>query len=239
MDAQDTSILDSGQRVGLVAKNYKAELDDFAPLQTAEATRAELVAAIEAQQATQDTLTGNTTTAKETAREQMAQATATLSAKAVGYALATQQLGLKQAFTLSYADVRYGEATEDVNHVRDLVAAVAALPAQVRKDYRLTDAVIQAPADAAQRFEDADDDQTGAKAAPRLATLALPELLRRLSAALRLMETLLKGQRTDTDPDFQWPKFYAAFKEANKRRGLPKRARKANKETPPKPDGTV
>ena len=239
MTTQETSILDSGQRVGLVAKDYPNELADFAPLQAAEATRAELVAAIEAQQATQDTQTADTTTDKETAREQMAQATATLSARAVGYALATNQLGLKQAFTLTYADVRYGEATEDVNHVRDLVKAVAALPAQVRQDYRLTDAVIQAPAAAAQLFEDAADDQTGAKAAPRLATLALPELLRRLSAALRLMETLLKGQRTDTDPAFQWPAFYAAFQEANKRRGLPKRARKAKKETLSNPDGAV
>ncbi|MDB5270889.1 MAG: hypothetical protein JWP58_3929 [Hymenobacter sp.] len=228
MTAQETSILDSGQRVGLAVKNYRKELEDFPPLQDAETARAELVTAIEAQQATQDTLTADATTDKETAREQMAQATATLSAKAVGYALATNQLGLKQAFTLSYADVRYGEATEDVNHVRDLVKAVAALPAQVRKDYRLSDAVIQAPADAAQLFEDADDDQTDAKAAPHLATLALPELLRRLSAALRLMEALLKGQSTDTDPAFKWPAFYAAFADANKRRGLPARARKAS-----------
>lgn len=239
MDTRATSILDSGQRVGLAAKDYPNELADFPPLQAAEASRAELVAAIEAQQATQDTQTADTTTDKETAREQMAQATATLSAKAVGYALATNQLGLKQAFTLSYADVRYGEATEDVNHVRDLVKAVAALPAQVRKDYRLSDAVIQAPAVAAQLFEDATDGQTGAKAAPRLATLALPELLRRLSAALRLMETLLKGQRTDTDPAFRWADFYAAFANANKRRGLPKRTRKPATETPPKLDGTV
>ncbi|MFD2718366.1 hypothetical protein ACFST9_06545 [Hymenobacter monticola] len=239
MDAQDTSILDSGQRVGLVAADYSKELADFLPLQAANTDRAELVTAIEAQQQTQDTRTTPATTDKDDAREKMAQATATLSAKAVGYALATNQLGLKQAFTLSYADVRYGEATEDVNHVRDLVKAVAALPAQVRKDYRLSDAVIQAPADAAKLFEDAADDQTDAKAAPRLATLALPELLRRLSAALRLMETLLKGQRTDTDPAFQWPAFYVAFKEANKRRGLPKRAGKASAKTPPKLDGAV
>ncbi|MBO2009585.1 hypothetical protein [Hymenobacter negativus] len=239
MDTRATSILDSGQRVGLAVKDHPNELAYFPPLLAAETTRAELVTAIEAQQATQDTATTASTTDKETAREQMAQATATLSARAVGYALATNQLGLKQAFTLSYADVRYGEATEDVNHVRDLVKAVQALPAQVRKDYRLTDAVIQAPADAADAFEQADDDQTDAKAAPRLATLALPELLRRLSAALRLMETLLKGQRTDTDPKFQWPAFYAAFKEANKRRGLPKRAGKTAKGTPPKLDGTV
>lgn len=227
MNTRETSILDSGQRVGLAVANYQAELNDFPPLQTAETNRAELVTAIEAQQATQDTQTADSTTDKETARETMALATATLSARAVGYALATNQLGLKQAFTLTYADVRYGEATEDVNHVRDLVKAVQALPAQVRKDYRLTDAVIQAPADAATAFEAASDTQTDTKAAPRLATLALPELLRRLSATLRLMDTLLKGQRTDTDPSFQWAAFYTAFAEANKRRGLPASIRKA------------
>jgi hypothetical protein len=231
MDTRATSILDSGQRVGLAVAPYQTELNDFPPLQAAEATRAELVTAIEAQQATQDTQTAGTTTTKETARENMALATATLSARAMGYALATQQLGLKQAFTLTYADVRYGEATEDVNHVRDLVAAVQALPEQVRKDYRLTKAIIAAPADAADAFDAADDTQTDAKAAPRLATLALPELLRRLSAALRLMDTLLKGQSTDTDPKFQWTAFYAAFADANKRRGLPARARKAGSST--------
>ena len=206
---------------------YQAELNDFPPLLAANADRAELVTAIEAQQSKQDTRTTDSTTDKETARENMAQATAILSTRAVGYALATNQLGLKQAFTLSYADVRYGEATEDVNHVRDLVKAVQALPAQVRKDYGLTDAVIQAPADAADAFDAADDSQTDAKAAPRLATLALPELLRRLSAALRLMDTLLKGQRTDKDPKFRWAALYAAFAEASKRRGVAASSRKA------------
>jgi hypothetical protein len=179
-------------------------------------------------QAAQDTTTTASTSAKDEAREVMARATETLSAKAVGYALATKQLGLKQQFTLSYTDVRFGEATEAVNHVRDLVKAVAALPADVRLTYRLTDAVIQAPAKAAKLFEDAEDTQTGAKAAPRLATLALPELLRQLSAALRLMEALLKGQSTDTDPKFDWPGLYAAFKLANKRQQVvPSRRRAA------------
>ncbi|WP_046246700.1 hypothetical protein [Hymenobacter terrenus] len=231
MDTRATSILDSGKRVGLAAADFTKELADFPPLQAAETERAALVTAIEAKQETQDSRTAAATTAKDDARELMARATETLSARAVGYALATKQLGLKQAFTLSYADVRYGEATEDVNHVRELVAQVQALPADVRKDYRLTEAVIQAPADAADLFEAADDAQTTTKAAPRLATLALPELLRRLSAALRLMETLLKGQRTDADPNFRWPAFYAAFAEANKRQGLPARARKASSGT--------
>ena len=227
MTAQETSILDSGQRVGLAVAPFQKELNDFPALLAAEASRAEVVAAIEAKQATQDTETAATTTDKDAARERMAQATATLSARAVGYALATGQLGLKQAFTLTYTDVRYGEATEDVNHVRDLVAKVQALPAQVRKDYRLTDAVIEAPATAADEFDKADDDQTDAKAATHLATLALPELLRRLSAALLLLKTLLKGQNTDTDPAFRWPALYAAFADANKRRGAAVSARKA------------
>lgn len=220
MTAHETSILTSGHDVGLAVANFPKELADFPPLQAADTDRAELVTAIEAKQSTQDTTTIASTSAKDEAREKMARATEILSAKAVGYALATKQLALKQAFTLSYTDVRYGEATEDVNHVRDLVKAVAALPAQVRKDYRLTDAIIQAPADAADLFEAADDAQTGAKAAPHLATLALPELLRRLSAALLLMKALTKGQSTDKDPKFRWEALYEAFKEANKRQGV-------------------
>lgn len=220
MTAQETSLLESGQRVGLAVAAYPQELADFPPLQAANADRAALVAAIEARQAAQDAATADTTTAKDEAREAMARAAEILSARAVGYALATRQLGLKQAFTLSYADVRYGEATEDVNHVRALVAAVQALPAPVRQDYRLTPAIIRAPAEAADRFEAAHDTQTSAKAAPRLATLALPELLRRLSAALLLMKTLLAGQRTDPDPKFKWADFYAAFLAANKRQGV-------------------
>lgn len=220
MTAQETSIFESGQRVGLAVAPYRAELADFPPLLAADAARAELVTAIAAEQTAQDAETTPSTTDKDTARENMALATATLSARAVGYALATGQLGLKQAFTLSYADVHYGEATEDVNHIRNLVQAVQALPAQVRAEYRLTDAVIQAPADAADAFEAASDTQTDAKAAPRLATRALPELLGRLGAALRLMDTLLKGQRTDPDPKFRWAELYNAFAEANKRRGV-------------------
>ena len=220
MNSKETSILISGQRVGLAVADYPKELADFGPLQAAETDRAELVTAIEARQATQDEITTASTTAKDDARELMARATETLSARAVGYALATKQLALKQAFTLSYSDVRFGEATEDVNHVRALVAAVQALSAQVRKDYRLTDAIIQAPAEAADLFDAADDTQTEAKAAPRLATLALPELLRHLSAALLLMKALLKGQETDADPKFQWKQLYEAFQQANKRQGV-------------------
>ena len=142
MDTQDTSLLNSGQRVGLAVANFAKELVDFPPLLAADTDRAELVAAIAARQAAQDTTTTASTSAKDEAREVMARATETLSARAVGYALATKQLGLKQVFTLSYTDVRFGEATEDVNHVRDLVKAVQALPAKVRQDYRLTDAVV-------------------------------------------------------------------------------------------------
>ncbi|MDQ2771801.1 MAG: hypothetical protein M3Y54_15030 [Bacteroidota bacterium] len=228
MNTQDTALLQSGQRVGLAVADFTKELADFAPLQAAEATRAELVAAIEDRQSTQDTDTTATTTDKETARERMAQAAALLSTRAQGYALSMGDVGLKQALTLGYTDVRYGEATEDVNHVRELVRRVQALPKKVRDAFRLTDAVVQAPADAADAFEAADDTQTTAKAAPRLATLALPELLRRLGAALRLMQTLIAGQRTDTDPQFRWAALDAAFAQANKRQAVAASARRSS-----------
>lgn len=72
MTAQETSILESGQRVGLAVAPYQKELKDFPPLLAADATRAELVTAIETQQAAQDTETAASTSAKEEAREQMA-----------------------------------------------------------------------------------------------------------------------------------------------------------------------
>ena len=216
MNKQDSSILASGQRVGLAVQPYQVELNDFGPLKAANGTRAALVAAIEEKEAAQDSLTTDATVAKETAREQLARATETLSARAVAYALAVGRLDLKQAFTLSYADVRYDEATEDVNNVRELVRKVQALPADVRQDYRLTEAIVQAPAAATDLFEQADNAQADAKAAPRLATLALSELTRRLGAALLLMQTLLKGQRNDPNP--RWGELYAAFTDANKRR---------------------
>ena len=228
MDAQDTAVLQSGQRVGLAVADFTKELADFEPLQAAETSRAKLVAAIEAKQATQDIDTTATTTDKEAARETMAQAAALLSTKAQGYALSISDAGLKQALTLTYHDVRYGEATEDVNHVRELVRRVQALHEKVRKAFRLTDKTMQDVTDAADLFERSDDTQTISKAAPHLATVALPELLRRLGAALRLMRTLIAGQRTDTDPDFRWADLYAAFGLANKRQTVAPSARRGS-----------
>ncbi len=218
MNSRETSLLTSGQDVGLAVADFTAEIADFGALDAANTDRAELVTAIVAKQAQQGAQTTSTTTAKDTAREELAVTTDTLSARAVGYALATKRLDLKQAFTLPYSDVRYGDATEDVNHVRDFVAKVQALPAQVRKEYRLTDAVIQAPLDAAKKFEEAEDAQTTTKTAPRLATLDLPALLRQLSAALLLMKALIYGQRLDKEKGFDWAGLNTAFANANKRR---------------------
>lgn len=218
MNAKETSILTSGQAVGLAVKDFQKEITDFGALQAADKDRAELVTAVAEKEAAQDAETQGATTAKEQAREEMAVAADVLSARAVGYALAAGELGLKRDFTLTYADVRYGEATEDVNHVRDLVAKVAALPALVRKNFRLTDAVIQAPLDAAEKFEKAEDTQSETKTAPRLATLELPELLRKLSKALLLMKTLIYGQRLAKEAGFDWAGLNTAFANANKRR---------------------
>ncbi|WP_046242397.1 hypothetical protein [Hymenobacter terrenus] len=90
MDTQDTSVLNSGQRVGLAVAKYPKELADFPPLQAANTEREELVTAIEARQEAQDNTNLAGTTAKDDAREVMARATETLSARAVGYALATK-----------------------------------------------------------------------------------------------------------------------------------------------------
>ena len=223
MNAQDAAILASGERVGLAVLAYQAEIDGFGPLKAANDMRAELVRAIAGKGQVQNARTGHTTTAKDAAREKMAVATATLSARALGYALSIGSEGLKQAFALTYTDVRVGDATEGVNRVRELVAKAGALPAQVRQDFRLTKAIVEAPAKAAKQFAEADDEQTAAKAATHLATLALPELLHRLSAALLLMKTLLAGQAPDPDP--RWADLNAAFCDANKRREVPRAGR--------------
>ena len=66
------------------------------------------------------------------------------------------------------------------------------------------------------------------KPTPRrlLATLALPELLRRLSTALRLMETLLKASAPTRTRHFIGPNCTDAFAGANKRRGVATKRRK-------------
>lgn len=112
--------------------------------------------------------------------------------------------------------MRYGDADEDLRHVRALVAKVQGLPKEVRTRFRLTPELIQAPADAADAFEQAHDTKTLAATGTRLASLALPELLKRLRGQLELMQRLIAGMRTEPDP--RWEELYVAFTDANKTR---------------------
>ena len=205
---------------------YQTEMNNFPPLLAADAARAGLVTAIETQPATQDPPDHGQHHRQGSCPRKNGPGHRHPLGPRRGLRPGHRPTRVKQAFTLSYADVRCGEATEDVNHVRDLVKVVQALPAKVRADYRLTDAIIQAPADAADEFNAADDAKTDAKAAPRLAILALPELLRRLSAALRLMETLLKASAPTRTRHFIGPNCTDAFAGANKRRGVATKRRK-------------
>lgn len=219
MNNRESVVLESGRRVGLVLAGYVAELDEFGPLKEANEARADLVAAIGEKAGEQQQETESATTSKEELREQLAQAAATLSDRAVGYAMSVSELGLKQALTLTYTDVRYGDADEDVAAVRTLVARAQALPTAALTRFRITAAVLQAPLTAATAFEQGATAQQMAKTGTRLATLALPELLTRLRAQLLLLEQLAAGMRTDANP--RWAALYRDFREANKRRGLP------------------
>ena len=127
MKQRESTVLESGRRVGLALAEFEAELDDFEPLKEANSARAALVEAIEQKASVQSQDTDWATLSKEELREQLAQTAATLSDRAVAYALSVGDLGLKQALTLTYSDVRYGDADEDLAHVRALVARVRAL----------------------------------------------------------------------------------------------------------------
>ncbi|GAB3831556.1 hypothetical protein GCM10028821_21430 [Hymenobacter jeollabukensis] len=209
-------MLERGRRVGLTTASFITEIEGFAPLQEADTARAELVAAIGARADQQGQDTSDAVLSKEQARELLARHTDTLSNRAVAYALSIGDLGLKRALTLSYNEVRYGDAAEDLLHVRALVTRVRELPEAVRTRFRLTPALIQAPASAADAYEQAHETQTTAKTGTRLATLALPELLKRLRAQLELMQRLIAGMRTEPDP--RWEELYRAFTDANKTR---------------------
>lgn len=215
MDTTYTETLERGQRVVLATKPFAPEIDAYTPLHDARVAVAAVVTAIEAKQAAQDTDTKADTAGKDAAREGMARAADVLSNRAVAYALVKGDAKLKRLLTLAYADVRYGEETEDLNAVRALVATVQGLPAPVRTDYRLTPKLITDAADAAENFVLAGQGQTVAKADTRLATLSLPELVEELRLQLEIMRRLTKGMRGENQ---RWADLSAAFADANKRR---------------------
>ena len=217
MNAPDTATLESGQRVVITAQDFAKEAKDFEPVQEAVAEIEAHCEALAQKQRDQGTDTGADTDGKDQAREVMAVAAEKLSKRAVAYALVQRDVKRKQQLTLSYTDVRYGEETEDVNHVRDLIAVVEGLPADVRKRFRLTPELLAATEDTVKAFEQAGLDQTKAKAAGRLATRSVPELLTGLRGQLLVLAALLAGMK-DESP--RWAAFNQAFLDANKRRAV-------------------
>ena len=218
MDAIVTEALDRGKRVGLAVVPFAAQVTDFEPLQEALAEVAATVTAMEQKQAEQDTDTTPTTAGVEAARETLARATEPLSNRLVGYALVTGNTMLRQQVSLSYSDVRYGDATEDINAVRALVARAQGLPAAVRTKYKITAVLMQAPLDAATVLEAAEETQTTAKSGTRLATLSLPELDKYLRQQLEIGRRLVAGMKGESAA---WKALYAAFTDANKTRKVP------------------
>jgi hypothetical protein len=224
MRAEDTATLNSAEKVGIDLLDFMAEIDTFEPLKEAHASRGALATAIRAKLGEQAEDTTPETVGKDKAREKMALAAAALSQRAVAYALGIGNMQLKKELMLSYTDVRYGNAEEDVLAVRALVLAVEALPAVVRTRYRLTPELLATAAQAAVDFENADDLQDAAQGGTQLATLELPELLKRLRRELEIMKQLTAGMANDPDP--RWKSLALAFGNANKRRAVPPRARR-------------
>jgi hypothetical protein len=227
MDATDIATLNSAEQVGIDLVPFQDLITEFEPLKEAHELRADYATAIRNKAGLQGAVTTPITAGKDSFRELMARSTDTLSQRAVPYALVLGNLELKQKLTLSYNDVRYGEADEDVLHVRALVTAVRALPELVRTKYRLTKELINAPEDAAKAFEGADVDKTAAHGSTRLATLELPALLTGLRGQLAIMKRLTAGMATEGK---QWKSLATAFADANKRRKvLPKQQRDTSK----------
>lgn len=227
MDVKETATLNSAEQVGIDLVPFQDLIDEFEPLKEAHELRGEYAAEIRKKAGLQAADTAPSATGKEAARELMARSADTLSRRAVPYALVKGDLKLKQTLSLSYADVRYGEADEDVLAVRALVAAVRALPAEVRTKYRLTKALIDAPEDAAKAFEEADADKIAAHGSTRLATLELPALLAGLRGQLLIMQQLTASMAPEGK---QWQSLATAFADANKRRKvLPKQQRDTSK----------
>lgn len=228
MDTQDTATLNSAEQVGIDLVPFAELIAGFEPLQEAHTLRGDFAAAIRAKAGLQGADTAPNTTGKDSARELMARSADTLSQRAVPYALVKGDLKLKQMLALSYADVRYVEADEDVLHVRALVKAVRELPEAVRTKYRLTKELIDAPETAAQAFVDADDDKIAAQGSTRLATLELPALFTGLRGQLDIMKRLTAGMASDADK--RWKSLATAFADANKRRKvLPSQRRDTSK----------
>lgn len=213
MDSTIKEALSRGKRVGLAVKPFEDEVTDFTPLAAAVQEAAAIVVALEEKEATMDVDDTAPTTGKDQEREKMARATEALSNRMVAYALIKGDLKLKQQFSLSYTDVRFGDADADVNDVRELVKLAQALPEKVQLDYKITDALIKAPEDAAKAFEDATDEQTTTKADARLARLSAPELVTQLRRQLEIIRRLLTGMKSEGG---RWADFYTAFRDANK-----------------------
>jgi len=228
MHTKETATLNSAEQVGIDLVPFQDLIDSFEPLKEAHEQRGEYVAAIREKAGLQGTNTVPSATGKDSARELMARSADVLSQRAVPYALVLGNLELKQKLSLSYADVRYGEADEDVLAVRALVKTVRALPAEVRTKYWLTKDLIEAPETAAAAFEKADVDKTAAHGSTRLATLELPALFTGLRGQLDVMKRLTASLATQ--PDKRWKSLATAFADANKRRKvLPKQQRDTSK----------
>lgn len=222
----DKQTLDRGQRVRVTRQDYAAEADGFAPLKETLNEAEALTQELARREGEQNTDTTPETHGKDAWREVMARQADTLSKQAVAWAVIKSTVTMKLKLTISYTDLRYGEADADVDAARALVALVRAIPAAERTTFRISDALATEVEQAADEFEQAEDAQIDAKQQAQLATLSIPELGRRLRAKLELAKQLINGQKEASD---RWAEFAKRFNAANKNQKQPGEARRAKK----------
>ena len=214
----DKQTLDRSQRVRVARQDYAAEITGFVPLKSAFATADELTDELQKREGEQNADTTAETKDKDAWRETLARKADTLSKQAVPWAAAQNNVKLQLKLRVSYADLRYGEADEDMDAAREFVALVRAIPAADRTAYRIDATLADAVDEAVAEFEKAAADQTGAKLNTRLATLSIPELGRRLRGVLEQARLLINGQK---NTDARWAELATKFNAANKGQKVP------------------
>ncbi len=214
----DKQAFDRGQRVGVAVKGYAAETAGFVPLNDALTLVGALTSELNTREGQQNADTTAETKTKDDWRETVARKADTLSKQAVAWAAAKGDVKLKLKLRVSYSDLRFGEADEDMDAARALVALVRAIPAKDRADYRIDSALADGVEEAVTKFEAAADDQTAVKQQAQLATLSIPELGRRLRGALEQAKLLINGQKGTND---RWAELAKLFNAANKNQKLP------------------
>ena len=224
MDNLDKQTLDRSQRIRVARAEYAPEIAAFTPLQAVFTTTDALTDELERREGEQNADTKAETKTKDEWREILARNADTLSKQSVPWAAANGDTKLRLKLRVTYADLRYGEADEDMDAAREFVALVRAIPAADQVTYRIDATLTTAVEEAVRQYEAAEKDQIKSKQNVQLATLSMPELGRQLRAQLGQAKLLIGGQKNRDD---HWAELSKLFTAANKGRKLPGESKRA------------